>query len=490
MTGPTRREFFAATGAIGAAAMLAACNTAPGGKATQSKNGPLTWWDHTPNLQAANKRNFKAFQKKTGRAVEYTQHQTAKMGQALQLAKQSNQRPDVHSLAGLGKTPTSKLIADGWFRPWDIGEEALARLPKGALVDGVHVFGGKPYTVPFFNDRQYWTATWYNKDMLEKAGAEPPTTYDSFRTAARKIQKSEGGDTYGWIFNLNQPDRLVEHMGYLAQGAGFPGSHGSGSQGGTLFRTGEITYHHDAYVDALEFLLSLKKDGLLFPGSSTLDDNTGRVKWAAGAAGFFIDGPWCPGTLSGDAPQFLEKLDVAPLLVPETGMPVQVHRPVQGGMYWLNKQTQKADDANVLLAGLTTQQYYVDIANGMAQPPLDISAIDKADVHPAWKKLVGWFQEQAFYAPMPMRKNPEIDKVWAQDGGIDPDLGQVIQGLFSGDLSNPRKELKSLSDRASKNREKCLAKAKKKGAKVELDDFAFPDWEPGKDYTADMYKKA
>ncbi|WP_419999551.1 ABC transporter substrate-binding protein [Streptomyces boninensis] len=481
MTGSTRREFFAATGAMGAAALLAACSTAPGGGArAKGKNAPLTWWDHTPNLQPANKRSFKWFEKATGRPVEYTLQQTAKMGQALQLAKQSKQLPDVHSNAGLLLSP-GRLVADGWFQPIDIGDEALGRLPKDSLVDGLHRFGGKVYTVPVFNSRQYWSPLWFNKELLDKAGVEPPRTYDEFRAAARKVQDSAGDDTYGWIFNLSQPERLAEIVNSLAQGAGLQGLEGR------IFKTGEFGYDDDAYLTVLEFMLSLKKDKLLFPGSSALDDKAGRVKWAAGAAGFFFDGPWCPGTLSEDAPDFLEKLDVAPMLTPEPGAKIQAYRTAQNGMFWLSKECQIADDANKLLARQTTEQYYIDIANGMAQPPANLDAIDKADVHPAWKKLIGWYQEQAFIAPHPVQKNPEIDKVNAEDKGISPDLGQVIQGLFSGDLDNPRKALKDLTDRAQKNREKSLAAAKKKGAKVEPDDYAFPDWQPGKDYTKEMY---
>lgn len=478
MTSLTRREFLAAAGAVGAVTALGACDTGTGGS---SGDDALTWWDHTPNLQQANQRIFKQFEEKTGTRVDYTYHLTAKLGQALQLAKQSDQLPDVFTNVGL-KLPAPALIKGGWFQPVEFSDEAIGRLPANTLIDGIHVFDGKVYSLPVFNDRQYWAATWFNTEMLSAAEVEPPSTYDDFRAAAKAVKESTGDETYGWIFNLGQPERLAEVVNFLAQGAGFEGFSGQ------LYRTGEIAYDDDAYLTVFEFLLSLQEDGLLFPGSQSLDDKAGRVRWAAGAAGFFFDGPWCAGTLSQDAPEFLEKLDVAPMIVPEAGQDPVAYRGPQGGMYWVSGASERVDKASELLGYQTQEQFYIDIANGMAQPPLDLAAIEKADVHPAWKKLVGWYQDTVFQAPVAVVQNGDIEKVNAEAEQVEPDLGTIIQGAFSGDVPDVQKALKELTDKSTQDRERSIAEAKKKGAKVELDDWAFPNWQPGKDFTKDMYR--
>lgn len=478
MTSLTRREFLIAAGAVGATAALGACDTDTGGS---SAEGVLTWWDHTPNLQKANQRIFKEFEESTGTRVDYTYHLTAKLGQALQLAKQSDQLLDVFTNVGL-KLPASALIKEGWFQPVEFSDEALGRLPADTLIDGVHVYDGKVYSVPVFNDRQYWSATWFNKEMLAAADVEPPSTYDEFRAATKAVMDSTDDETYGWIFNLGQPERLAEVVNFLAQGAGFQGF------AGQRYPTGEVAYDDDAYLTVFEFLLSLQQDGLLFPGSQSLDDKAGRVRWAAGAAGFFFDGPWCAGTLSQDAEEFLEKLDVAPMIVPEAGMDPVAYRGPQGGMYWISGTSEKVEDASELLGYQTQEQFYVDIANGMAQPPLDLSAIEKADVHPAWEKLVGWYQDSVFRAPTAVVQNGDIEMVNAEAKPVEPDLGIIIQGAFSGDVTDVPKALKELSDKSMQDRERSLGEAKKKGAKVELDDWAFPNRQPRKDFTKDMYK--
>lgn len=490
MTDISRRRLLQGAGALGLGAALAACDTAPnsdssgGGSGSDSggSKGPIAWWDHTPNLQAANARVFKEYEKDTGVPVEYQYHQTAKMGEALQLAKQSDQLPDVFTNVQL-KLPIPGLIKEGWFQAVDFSDEALDRLPDGVLLEGIHTFDGEVFSVPIFYDKQYWAATWFNKDMVAEAGVEPPETYEDFRAAAKAVQKSTGDNTFGWIGNLGHVERVREQVNFLAQAAGFEG------WGGDLFKTGEVMYHHDAYLTVIEFLLSLQKDGLMVPGSQTLDDKTARVKWAAGAAGYYFDGPWCPGSVSQDAGEFFDKIDVAPMLVPEAGMDVTAYRPPAGGMYYLSGTSKNVEITSQLLNHQTDEQYYIDIAKGHAQPPADLSVVDKAadELHPAWVKLVGWYQEDAFVAPVPGVRNPDVSKVQRLDKPIEPHLGQIVSGAFSGDVTDVKKALKDFSDKTMKQREDNVSAAKKEGAKVELDDWAFSNWQPRTDYTAEMY---
>ncbi|HEY6738359.1 MAG TPA: extracellular solute-binding protein [Actinopolymorphaceae bacterium] len=485
-----RRGFLGGIAGV-AAAFAAGCDTAApttktgGPRSAKSGATSLKWWDHTPNMQPANKKVFAAFEKEPGGVpVDYTYHPTSKLGQALQLAKQSGQLPDVHSLAGL-RLPVPGLIKAGWLRPIELSDEALARLPEDKLVEGIHLYDGKLYSVPIFTDKQYWAANWFNKQIVQEAGldpASPPRTYDEFRAAARAVKRLGKDGVSAWLFNLGFASRVAEHVNFLAQGAGFEGFDG------VRYRTGEIAYHDEAYVTVLEFLLSLHKDGLLFPGSQSLDDKIGRIRWAAGAAAFFFDGPWCAGDITRDAAAFTEKLDVGPMLVPETSRQVTAYRAPAGGMYWLSKSARAVDEANQLLGHLTTPDYYVDIASGMAQPPLDLTAVDKADVHPAWRKLVGWYAEDVFTAPVPVVKNPDVAKVAAETKDVTPGLGELVQGMFAGDVKDVAGALKQLSDKTAAAREDALAAARKKGARVDLDDWAFPNWQPRRDFTNDQYQ--
>ncbi|MGH3658414.1 MAG: hypothetical protein ACRDUA_17305, partial [Micromonosporaceae bacterium] len=242
-------------------------------------------------------------------------------------------------------------------------------------------------------------------------------------------------------------------------------------------------------LNVLEFLLSLKKDKLLVPGTASMNDKIARARWASGIAGFYLDGPWCAGVVSQDLKQFTDKMGVGPMLVPESGMPVTAYRGPQQGAFYISGQSKQAKAANKLLKYLTEPEYYVGLAENMDQPPLDLTVLDRAKVHPAYKKVVGLFQDAVFLAPAPTRKNPEVSKAEGQAKAVDPEFGALVGGMFSGDVTDVRKALTELSDKHNAEHERAAKAATTAGATVSLDDYVFPDWEPRTDYTADKYPK-
>lgn len=478
-----RRQFLQASAlaaSAGALTTVAGC----GGGGTAAGTDSMTWWDHFGPLQSLQKKTFAKFAKTSGgMPVQYTYRNASQMGQALQLAKQSGELPDVTSLAGL-QLPVPALIKGGWLQPLQLNAAAKGRL-KGALVDGVHVFDDEVYNFPIFSDRQYSCANWFNIDLLKKAGVDPdqpPTSYDDFRSAAKAIQQHSGGAAHGWIWNVGMPPRMADQVDAMAQAAGFEGG------GGMLYRTGEYAYHSEPYLNVIEFLVSLQKDKLLFPGSSTFSDKIARARWVTGVAGFYFDGPWCAGAALQVSQDFSSSLGVGPMLVPEKGTPVTAYRSVAGGPFFLTKNAKHVDAANQLLSDFfTVEDYYVGVADAMDQPPRDLKAVDRSSAHPAYKKLIKMYGSQVFRAPAPVVKNADITKVQAEAQDVQPDLGTIIQGALTGDVTDIRKALKELTDRTSADRERSIKAATAKGAKVSLDDYAFPNWKPRTDYETSMY---
>jgi multiple sugar transport system substrate-binding protein len=72
---------------------------------------------------------------------------------------------------------------------------------------------------------------------------------------------------------------------------------------------------------------------------------------------------------------------------------------------------------------------------------------------------------------------------------LTPDFGTTIQGIFSGQLSDPRKAMQDLQERATRELERAISAAQAKGAKVSRDDFKFPNWDATRDFTAADYAK-
>ncbi|MEV0616737.1 extracellular solute-binding protein [Nonomuraea sp. NPDC050404] len=483
MTAMTRRGFLGAAGALAAAAATSACGGGgAGGGGAGGKS--LTWWDHQNQLQKAKADIFAKYAKSPGGVpVQYTYYNPAKLGQALQLAKQSDQLPDIRSNGGLNM-PAAALVASGWAQPLTLSDAAKARV-EDSLIEGLHVFDGKTYAFPIFSHQVYVAANWFNTELVGRAGLDPqapPKTYDEFRAAAKKVQSASGGAAYGWIWNIGMPDRLGEQIHDIAQAAGFAGGKGM------LYETGEFAFHSEEYLNAIEFLVSLRRDKVLVPGANSWLDDVARARWTAGTAAYYFDGPWCPGVALQDTPEFGKKLGVGPILVPDAGTTVATYHVPQPGDYWLSPKTRNAAAANALLSDhFTTEEYSVQIANTMSQPPRDISVVDRSEAHAAYKQLVGWFKESVFLSPDPIVGNKDIQQVLIEDKPVRPTVGDIVQGALTGDVTDVRGALTKLSSDSAKERDRAIAAAKAKGAKVSLDDFAFPNWKPREDYTKPMY---
>lgn len=482
----SRRQLLRLSGmGIGLGA-LAACGGG-GGNAAKTRDY-LTWWDHQGNQGKLHEQLFAQFAKRPGgMRVQYTFRNASQMGQALQLAKQSNQLPDVHTNAGL-LLPVPQLIAGGFVAPLDLSDPAMARIKKH-LVNGIHVFDGKLYGLPQFDYHSYTAVTWFNTKIVSKAGLDPdnpPATYDDFRAACRKVQKSTGGKTYGWIWNAGMPQRMEQQVDDLAQAAGFAGS------GGMLFKTGEYDYDSDPYLNVIEFLLSLSKDKLMFPGSINFSDQIARTRWATGVAAYYTDGPWNPGVIKQSLKSFAGSLGVGPILLPQAGMPIRTYASTQPGVYWLSPTAPAAQRkaANALLSEyFTTHKYYVELTNAMPMPTVDPTALAASNAYPSYKKMIGWMAEQVFLAPQPIVGNVEVSKVQAQMKPVQPGLGDIVQGVLSGKVTDIKGALKQLSDSSNASLENAIKTVRAKGVKVSQDDFAFPNWTPGADYTTDKYPK-
>ena len=348
-------------------------------RAAAQEEVTIRWWDQFLPLEPLHQAIWDAYQAAHPNVqVEYIVYNPQEMGQALQLAYESGQMPDVHSLAGLG-IPAARLVREGWFQPFPGGEELRQILPEGSLLEGFSVFNGQVYSLPLFSFRQYTSLNWFNRDLMEGAGVDPetgPTTWDQFRQAATAITESGGGQAFGWIQGIGFVDRLAVHVNDLAQAAGAEVSTG-GVPGVATFdpRTGEYPFGREPYVQALEFLASLNRDGVLFPGSVSLDARTARARWASGAAGMFLDGPWNIGVVQAEFQDFTERVGVAPLPAPEGRTPPYVHNAPVGGEFWISSQSQNAAVAADILRGFTTREYYVGLAERMDQPPIDLSVV-------------------------------------------------------------------------------------------------------------------
>ncbi|MGH2562463.1 MAG: ABC transporter substrate-binding protein [Thermomicrobiales bacterium] len=482
-----RRTLLKATASAAAGAAL--INIGAPSRSAAQEEITIRWWDQFLPLEPLHTAIWEQYQTDhPGVTIEYTVYNPNEQGQALQLAFESDQMPDVHSLAGVG-VPPSRLAAEGWFTPMARGEELRGILPEGSLLAGFTVFDGQIYSFPLFSFRQYTSLNWFNTELMEGAGIDPatgPTTWDEFRQAANAITESGGGGVFGWIQGLGFAERLGVHLNDLAQAAG---AHIVGMPGANAVdpTTGEYPYASDPYVQALEFLVSLQQDGALFPASSSLDARTGRARWVTGAAGMFLDGPWNIGVIQTEFQDFLDKVGVAPLPTPTTETPTFVHAGPGGGVFWISSQSENPEVAEDILRQFTSPEYYVGLAERMDQPPLDLTAVERANVHPTYKRAIELFQSGVRLGPNAIVRNPAVAQVVGEMAEIHPNLGEIAQGAFSGDVTDYKATLQEYADKLTAERERALQSVQDQGVEVTLDDWVFSNWDPTQDFTAEMY---
>ena len=486
----SRRDFLKISGFTVVAASASACAVqapaAPSQAPAEEAAGDIVmqWWDHFLPLQPLTEAVFAAYHDANPNVtVEYTVFSPPDLGQALQLAYPNDQAPDVHALAGVN-LPVPALQKEGWFTPLQpyADPDWVSALPKEVLIEGRTTFDGVLYSFPIFTFRSHPILTWFNIPLLEEAGVDPeigPVTWDEFRETARKITENSGGSVFGWIQGVGHIDRMSETLVNLAQLAGAPGE--------IDWTTGEYIQGSDPFVNALEFLKSMESDGSLFPTSTTIDTRNARARWAAGDGVLFLDGSWNIGVVQGSFPEMMDLTGVSQAPIPDAGTPAYTYALPKSGDFWVSSQTKYPEHAAAILQQFTSEDYQIKLAERMDQPPLDPTAVQKANVHPTYSKAIQLFADVVRLAPDPLVQNPDVVDVVSRMTDIRPNLGEIVQGALAGEVSDIRATLQDYQDKVSAERERALAAAQADGVEVSLDDWVFSNWQPGVDYTADMY---
>ncbi|MGN6756992.1 MAG: hypothetical protein ACTHMJ_11460, partial [Thermomicrobiales bacterium] len=125
-----------------------------------------------------------------------------------------------------------------------------------------------------------------------------------------------------------------------------------------------------------------------------------------------------------------------------------------------------------------------------ADPPIMPQAEQGGQSDPLGATASQLYQEQMRLGPDPGVRNPDVAQVYLELKNLKPDFGQVIQGLFTGQLKDTKAAMQDLQDRAGKELDRAIKAAQAKGAKVSRDDWKFANWDPAKDYTEADYQQS
>ncbi|WP_241978000.1 ABC transporter substrate-binding protein [Cryobacterium sp. TMS1-13-1] len=352
----TRRGFIGVAGGLAAAGLLAACTSSEGGSGgVASGDGEIKFW----NMPWGNTEFNKLDEQITGDyvptagmgAASYQIIQWANFTQTFSAAVASNTGPAVSSGGGTQafqfESQDKIAYADNLIESWKANGLYDDFLP--GLIDTMKVEKGYA-AVPYNLDMR---VMWYNKSLMEKAGAKPPTDWQGYIDAAAALKKI---DVYGY--------------GTAAGAGSFTGSHvltgWMVNNGGGLFdEEQQPNCVTPANIEAMEFVLEMVKKGYVDPASVTYTSANADSQWAAGAFGLGFDGGGLAANVGGD---------VGPQLV--VGSPLTSPAGTKGSLYfpnnimmYKNSPSQEASEAFLTYYYQNMKSLWTE-GTGIGLPPL------------------------------------------------------------------------------------------------------------------------
>ena len=319
-SGFTRRTLLGAGVSALAVGALAACSTG-GGSGSGSSGGsgdaskPLKFWNQpwgAPAFLTEDKRIAAAYKPKSGFGpVQYQQIQWANFLQTYSTAIAANNGPAVSSGGGtqafLFEDQGKIAYADDLLESWKKNGIYDDFLP--GVVDTLKTDNGYA-AVPYNLDMR---VVWYNKALLEDAGADMPTDWDSYEAMCKKL-KAKGVYGYGTRSGAGAFTGFHQIVAHMI------------NNGGGLFdgdqKPDVVT---EKNIEAVEWVLGLVKNGYSDPRSATYTSDNFYAQVSAKKFGGIWDG-------AGAKPNV--KADVASDLV--VGDPLTGPGGEKGALYFPN----------------------------------------------------------------------------------------------------------------------------------------------------------
>lgn len=166
----------------------------------------------------------------------------------------------------------AQFAAAGWTEPF--ADMDMSRyLPAYAEANTVD---GKVIALPAFADAQF---LYYRKDLLEKYGLQPPTTWDELTASARTILDGEA----------NPSLQGISFAGKAIEGANCTFLVPYWSQGESLVTDGALSFDREAAVKALSLWTGFVEDGIAKANISEVATDDIRKEFQAGEVVFAVN---------------------------------------------------------------------------------------------------------------------------------------------------------------------------------------------------------
>jgi multiple sugar transport system substrate-binding protein len=206
-------------------------------------------------------------------------------------------KSDRYDVLGIDVVWTAEFAKSNWLMPLDESQFPVGQMLKQA-VDTAR-FDGKLWAIPYDTNGGL---LFYRKDLLDKAGKQPPKTFDELK-ADCSIAKSAGIDCYGGQFA--KYEGLTVNFAEAVQAAG----------GQIMTDNGTKVALGAPAVQGLTFLADGFKQGYIGKPAITYQEEESRTAFMSGKLMFLRNWPYVYGLASARDPanKVLGKFGVAPL---------------------------------------------------------------------------------------------------------------------------------------------------------------------------------
>lgn len=444
------------------------------GCSRKAKIDELEWWDQFANLMETHQAIYDAYEEETGIHVNYENFDAASFKEAFDLALSSHQAPDILSYAWEANDAVAKY-QEGNFSALTVKKEDLPEYVQNALVEGYTMFDGEVYSFPTFNIN-HQALLWYNTELVD----EVPASLADFRQQLKDLTDA-GANQYGIALPLTDTTRMSNIIKVT-----------TALSGGTVdfdYATGQYVYNSDLLKQVFQFFVDIWEDGSVHPASTTLKTRTVRERWVNNETVYAIDGTWYPGSInSAFGGESLEKLGVSGMPVVDPSVSgTMVGAAPQVGTFYVTGDCEDPEAATQLLTKLLDDDYAVQLAGAMDQPPLNTAAIEKADVAQVYVEGCNIMASQMGYYPEPQVRNPEVANVYAELVAVTPNVGDIYVGYVTGTLTDWESALDEYNQAMNDELDRAIKACRDMGAEVSREDWIFSNFVNGESYTSDKY---
>ncbi|MFD2334614.1 ABC transporter substrate-binding protein [Cohnella sp. GCM10020058] len=167
------------------------------------------------------------------------------------------------------------------------GEPWVSRMSDAAKKDPSLAYEGKLYGAP--GSGNIGGGVWYNKDLFDKLGIEPPKTAEEFLAASEKI-KADGKTPIALGFK----DLWTANMFLMAwlQSYTFPSDAGYGMK----LYDGTVKFDDAVIQKVYQQVETMKSKGYFNKNALSIDWPQSAQLFASGEAAMIVQGPWMPAS--------------------------------------------------------------------------------------------------------------------------------------------------------------------------------------------------